>query len=69
VNLQTGRFQNRPQIGDRRTLTVGTSNVNHRGQFALGMIEPLQQPMHPFKIEIDTRRMQDGQPRDQFAER
>ncbi len=68
MDAQAGRFQDGPQIRDRRTLAIGAGDVNHRGEFALGMIEPLQELMHPLQIEIDPRRMQRGQPRDQFAE-
>ena len=69
VDAQAGRFQDRAQIGDRRTLAIGAGDMNHRRQPAFGMIEPLQQPMHPLQTEIDPLRMQRGQPRDQFAER
>ena len=69
VNTQGRGFQNRPQIGHRRALAVGAGDVNDRRQPAFGVIEPLQQPMHPLEVEIDARRMQCGQPRYQFAER
>ena len=69
VDAQARRFQDRAQIGDRRTLAVGAGDVDDRRQFAFGMIEPLQQPMHPLEAEIDPLRMQRRQPRDQFAER
>ena len=69
VDAQARGFQDRAQIGDRRALAVGAGDMDDRRQFALGMIEPLQQPMHPLEIEIDALRMQRGQPRDQFAER
>ena len=69
MDAQARGFQNRAQIGDRRTLAIGAGNMNHRRQLAFGMIEPLQQPMHPLQAEIDTAGVQRGQPRDQFAER
>src|SRR5258708_4217189 len=69
VDAQVCGLQNRPQIRDRRTLAIGAGDVNDRRQFALGMVEPFQEPNHPRKIEIDMLRMQAGQPRDQFAER
>jgi len=69
VDTQARRLQNRPQVSDRRALGVGSGDVNNRRQLAFGVPEPLQQPMHPFKIEIDAFGMQGGQPRDQFAER
>ena len=69
VDAQARRFQDRAQIGDRRTLAIGAGDMDHRRQFAFGMIEPLQQPLHPLEAEIDAAGMQRGQPRDQFAER
>ena len=69
VDAQARGFQDRPQIGDGRALAVGAGDMNHRRQLALGMIQPLQQPMHPLEIEIDAFGMQGGQPRDQFTER
>ena len=69
VHPQACRFQNRPQVSDRRALAVGAGDVNDRRQLALGMPEPRQQPMHPLKIEIDAFGVQGGQPRHQFAER
>ncbi len=69
VDAQARRFQNRPQVSDRRALAVGAGDVNNRRQLALGMAEPHQQPVHPLEIEIDAFGVQGGQPRDQFAER
>src|SRR6266403_4509837 len=69
VDSQARRFQNRPQVSNRRALAVGAGDVNDRRQLALGMPEPRQQPMHPLEIEIDAFGMQGRQPRDQFAER
>ena len=39
---------------------IGAGDVYHRRQLAFGMIEPLQQSLHPPEIEIDTSRMQGG---------
>ena len=69
MDAQARRFQDRAQISDRRALAVGAGDVDHRRQLALGMIEPLQQPVHPIQAEIDALRMQRRQPRDQFFER
>ena len=60
VDAQVGGFQNRAQIRDGRTLAIGAGDVNHRRQLAFGMIDQLQQPLHPLEIEIDTPRMQGG---------
>ena len=69
MNAQARRFQNRAQIGDGRTLAISAGDMDHRRQFAFGMIEPLQQALHAVETEIDLVRMQSGQPRDQFAQR
>src|ERR1700730_5024264 len=69
MNAQARGFQNRAQIRDRRTLTIGAGDVDYRRQLAFGMFEPLQQPLPPIEIEIGALGMQGGQPRDQFAER
>ena len=69
MDAQAGGFKDCAQIGDRRTLAIGAGNVDHRRQLALGMVEPLQQSLHPLQIEIDTQRVQSREPRDQFAER
>ena len=45
MDAQARGFEDRAQIGDRRTLAVGAGDMDHRRQFALGMIEPLQQPI------------------------
>src|SRR4030081_787017 len=37
-----------------RPFALGAGAENHGRQFALGMVEPLQQPLHPLQTEIDA---------------
>ncbi len=67
MNAQAGGCQNRAQVCDRRTLAIGAGDMNDRRQLALGMVEPLQQPLHPLQTKIDTPGVQRGQPRHHFA--
>ena len=69
MDSQARRFQDRAQIGERRTLAIGAGDVDHRRQLTFGMIEPLQQKLHAIEAEIDPLGMQRGQPRDQPIER
>ena len=62
VNAQACGFQNRAQIGDRRSLAVGARDMDHRRQLAFGMTKRFQEPMHSLQAEIDGFRMQCGQP-------
>ena len=68
VDAKAGSFQDRAQIRDGRTLAIGAGDMDHRRQFAFGMAEPLQQPVHAVEAEVDPARMQRGQPRDQVAQ-
>ena len=43
--------------------------MNDRRQFAFGMIQPLQQPLHPLQTKVDTLGVKLGQPGDQIAVR
>ena len=58
VDTQAGGFQDRAQVSDRRTLAIGAGDMDHRRELAFGMVEPRQQPVHPFQIKIDAPRMQ-----------
>src|SRR6478609_3159538 len=69
VDAQVSCLQRRAQISERRALAVGTGDVDHRRQLALGMTEPLEQAVHPLQPEIDAFLMQGRQPPDQLVER
>src|SRR3954454_6255024 len=69
VDAQAGGLQRRAQISERRALAVGTGDVDHRRQLALGMTEPVEQAVHPLQPEIDAFLVQGRQPPDQFVER
>ena len=69
MDPQAGGFENRTQIGDGRSLAIGTGDMNDRRKFPFRMIELLQQPMHPIEAEIDAARMQARQSRDQIVDR
>src|SRR3954454_7556668 len=69
VDAQAGGLQRRAQISERRALAIGTGDVDHRRQLALGVTEPLEQAVHPLQPEIDAFLMQGRQPPNQSAER
>ena len=69
VNPQARSLQDRAQIGDRRPLAVGAGDMDHRRYFFLGILQPRQHPVHAIEAEVDTLRVQRGQPRDHIAER
>ena len=62
-------FQDRAQVGDRRTFAVSAGDVDDRRQLPFGMIEPIQQAMHALEGQVDALGMQLRQPRDHFVER
>ena len=49
MHAQTRRFQHCAQEGERRSLTVGAGDMDHRRQLAFGMIERRQQPLNALK--------------------
>ncbi len=51
-------FQHGAQEGDGRALAVGAGDVDHRRQFALGMIECGEQPLDAVERQIDPLGMQ-----------
>ena len=57
-------FQDRAQERDGRALAVGAGDMDHRRQFALGMIERGEQPLHAIERQVDALGMQRDQPRD-----
>ena len=53
MDSESGRFQDRAQIGERRTLPVGPSDMNDRRQARLRIPKPLQDTPHAIELEID----------------
>ena len=53
-------FQDRAQEGDGRALAVRAGDMDHRRQFALGMLERGEQALHAIERQVDALGMQRG---------
>ena len=62
VHPLAGGFQHGPQIGNDRALAVGAGDVHHRRQLVLGMVEAVQQALHPLERQIDQLRVKLPEP-------
>ena len=58
VDTKACGFQDRAQIGNRRTLAIGAGDMNHRRHPPFGMTEPCEQALDTVEGEIDFLRMQ-----------
>jgi hypothetical protein len=64
MGAAAGRLEHRPHEGDGRALAVGTGDVDHRRQLALGMAERIENAPHAVERQVDALGMQREQARE-----